>query len=690
MYILQSQGNTQASCIATKKTGFEELLNKEWLLTNKRGSYASSTIAGCNTRRYHGLLIGSLSPPAGRVAALSSCVETIRSGDKEISLSSLEFDVKFVPESCVPVRFRQDIGVHFDYKLEGIELTKSLYLCRDFDTGALVYDFLSVGGGIEFELRPFISLRDYHSLRKSDATIFSENFGGGLLVRDNVLRTCELFLNCPGMNFNADEQWWYNVHYRKERERGQDFTEDLWTPGVFKGFLELPRRIVFWFSLEAAEKKSSSKGLLYFTSAELESEFEGMRKHQEDIKGRSKIRGDDDVFEKLCLAADKFVVKRSAPDEREQWTILAGYPWFCDWGRDAFVSLPGLLLSTGRFEEAKSVLLTFAQAEQGGMIANYFDEQSKRAEFNSIDASLWFIHSAFQYLKSSGDEETFGEHLLCVIQRIVDCYSQGTRYGIRCDEDGLIRGGDENTQLTWMDARFEGVSFTPRYGKAVEVNALWYNCLCYLARYYEKRNEQLARLAETDESKRARHYRVMAEKCEKSFRSLFWNQVTGYLNDCVLPDGRIDSSLRPNQIFAVSLPFSPLEDYQAKSVVDVVESRLLTAYGLRSLDALDSRYKGIYSGSAQQRDEAYHQGTVWPYLIGPFVEAYLKVNGNDQNSKKKAAGFIEPLLEHMRSDGCIGQISEIFDGNEPHKPRGCFAQAWSVAEVIRAYLLINS
>jgi len=690
LYTLQRHSNTEATSIATGETSLEELLNKEWLLTNKRGSYASSTIAGCNTRRYHGLLIGSLSPPTGRVAALSNCLETIRAGDKEINLSSLEFDVKFVPESCRPLRFRQDIGVHFDYKFGGIELTKSLYLLGDFDSGALVYDFLGVGSGIEFELRPFISLRDYHSLQKSSSLIFSESFRSGLLIRNNVPQACELFLSCPDMNFKADKQWWYNVLYRRERERGQDFTEDLWTPGVFKNFLDSPRWVVFWFSLKAAEKKGNNKGLLYFTGADLERVLEGLHKHQEDIKGRSKICGDDDVFEKLCLAADKFVVKRSIRDERQQWTILAGFPWFCDWGRDAFVSLPGLLLSTGRFEEAKSVLLTFAQAEEGGMIANYFDEQSERTEFNSIDASLWFIHSAFQYQQRSGDVDTFEQHLLPVIHRIVDCYNQGTRFGIRCDEDGLIRGGDENTQLTWMDARCDCISFTPRYGKAVEVNALWYNCLCYLAKYYEKKNSRLARLAETDESKRARRYRLMAEKCEKSFRSLFWNQLTGCLNDCILPDGRIDSSLRPNQIFAVSLPFSPLEEYQAKSVVNVVERRLLTPYGLRSLDALDSRYKGTYSGSSRQRDEAYHQGTVWPYLIGPFVEAYLKVNGSNQSSKKKAAKFIEPLLEHMNGDGCIGQISEIFDGDKPHKPRGCFAQAWSVAEVIRAYLLINS
>lgn len=679
LFTLQKADNSESVCISAEEKSFEELLNREWLLTNKRGGYASSTLAGCNTRRYHGLLTGSLMPPVRRVMALSNCLETIKVGEKEFNLSSFEFDVKFVPESCRPLQFRQDIGVHFDYKLGGIELTKSLYLHGESDTAALVYNFMRVRVPVEFALRPFIGLRDYHSLQKSGASIFSGSFNGGLLIRHNVPDGCELFLTCPAMDFKTDEQWWYDVLYRQDKERGQDFTEDLWTPGVFKSCFDSPRRIVFWFSLSGAEGKICGRELLYFTGAAIEAALEDLYEHRDDVKNKSTVSCRDDVFTMLCLAADKFVVKRSAGDEQQRWTILAGYPWFSDWGRDTFVSLPGLLLLTGRYEIAKSVLLGFAEASEGGMVPNYFDEQSNKAEYNSIDASLWFIHSAFQYLEASGDNETFTQHLLPVIRWIVECYSQGTRFGICADDDGLIKGGDENTQLTWMDAKYGDIIFTPRYGKAVEVNALWYNCLCYLALYYEKKNAEVAE-----------NYKSMAQRCGDGFRRLFWNQTTGYLNDCIFPDGRIDASLRPNQIFAVSLAFSPLEDYQAKSVVKVVESRLLTPYGLRTLDVFDGRYKGTYSGSWFQRDEAYHQGTVWPYLVGPFVEAYLKVNGYDQRSKKKAAKFIEPLLEHITQDGCVGQISEIFDGDKPHKPRGCFAQAWSVAELIRAYLLINS
>jgi predicted glycogen debranching enzyme len=260
----------------------------------------------------------------------------------------------------------------------------------------------------------------------------------------------------------------------------------------------------------------------------------------------------------------------------------------------------------------------------------------------------------------------------------MDSYYKGTRFNIHADDDELITAGSSDTQLTWMDAKYDGVAFTPRYGKTVEVNALWYNAVCNLAQFYAKRDVDAAK-----------HYKALAGKVTASFCQLFWNEKRGYLNDCILPDGSIDDTLRPNQLFAVSLAFSPLSAQQQQSVVDVVQKELLTPYGLRTLNVQDSRYKSIYIGPQRQRDEAYHQGTVWPYLIGPFIEAYLKVNGFSRKSKKKAAEFIEPLLQHLTDDGCLGNASEIFDGDAPHKPRGCFAQAWSVGELIRAYHLIN-
>jgi len=689
---LQKCDSVEIVSIPTNDRPVEDLLNKEWLLTNNRGGYASSTIIGCNTRRYHGLLVGSLNPPANRILALANCLEMVIFGAETFNLSTFEFNEKFAPEGFKYVkRFRQDIGVHFDYQLDKLSLTKSIYLCHDTDTVALMYDFTSVREPGEFVLRPFVGLRDFHTLQKSYAQVSSRRLGQGLLVRHDIPDSCELVLSCSsihpalpngGVNFEDDEQWWFNFVYRNDKQRGQDFTEDLWSPGFFKCHIEAPVKIVFWANLSPPTAGYRPERLI---GADIESVHQDLRGHQNAVIAAAKTR--DRKFRKLCLAADQFITKcqidQPSPSEgrgqNHRTTILAGFPWFADWGRDAFVALPGLLLSIDRFDEAKSVLTTFALAADDGLIPSRFDDNSDTAYFNSIDASLWFINAASQYFNATGDSETFTQQLLPTIRWIIDSYHGGTRFGICADADGLITAGDQETQLTWMDAKYDGVAFTPRYGKAVEINALWYNALCLLAQFYSGRDIEAAE-----------HYKSVADKVAASFSKLFWNESKGYLNDCILPDGSVDATLRPNQIFAVSLPFSPLTPQQQKAVVDVVRRDLLTPYGLRTLAAHDSRYKGTYTGGQRQRDEAYHHGTVWPYLIGPFVEAYLKVNDFSRKSKRKAAEFIEPLMQHLTEDGCVGQICEIFDGDAPHKPRGCFAQAWSVAELIRAYKLINT
>jgi len=470
----------------------------------------------------------------------------------------------------------------------------------------------------------------------------------------------------------------------------------LWTPGFFRCGLDSPKKIVFWANIRSLDCPLPIEDLQF--KIENGKFLEDLHEHQESVKRKAKsVKGlpvhmtRAPRYDTLCLAADQFVVHRDpgaeacAPNEsgntnsEPRTTILAGFPWFVDWGRDTFVALPGLLLSMGKFEEAKSVLSSFAQAADEGMIPNRFDDYSNTAYFNSVDASFWFINAAFQYLYATGDYETFLERLLPTIRWIIDSYYNGTRFGICADTDELITAGTEETQLTWMDAKYDGVAITARYGKAVEVNALWHNSLCHLAQFY----------AEVDRET-AKHYKSIAERSGVSFCTLFWNEKNGYLNDCILPGGIADSTLRPNQIFAVSLPFSPLPSERQRKVVEAVQKQLLTPYGLRTLCAADSRYKGTYTGPQHHRDEAYHQGTVWPYLIGPFVEAYLKVNGFNRRNKIKAAGFIEPLMQHLTENGCVGQLCEIFDGDAPHKPRGCMAQAWSVAELIRAYQLINS
>jgi predicted glycogen debranching enzyme len=378
------------------------------------------------------------------------------------------------------------------------------------------------------------------------------------------------------------------------------------------------------------------------------------------------------------LAADQFIVTRSCNEGKAQ-TILAGYPWFADWGRDTFIALPGLLLSTGRYEQAQSVLSTFAQAADQGMIPNRFDDRSDMTHFNSVDASLWFINAAFQYLEASSDLSTFEQQLLPVIHGIIDAYRTGTRFGIHADQDGLISAGSSETQLTWMDAKCDGVAFTPRHGKAVEINALWHNAIAHLAQYYKDRDTQ-----------QAQYYQDLAEQVAHSFQSVFWNEAKNYLNDTVYPDGSVDASLRPNQIYAVALPWGPpLSHAKQAAVVQAIESHLLTPFGLRTLDPANPAFADAYTGPQWDRDSAYHQGTVWPYLLGGFADAYLRIHDYDHQSKLKVFRLIEPLLEHFSQSSCIGSVSEIFDGNPPHGPKGCFAQAWSVAELLRVYKMVS-
>ncbi|MGA2172339.1 MAG: amylo-alpha-1,6-glucosidase [Sedimentisphaerales bacterium] len=685
MLTLQKSKDKAGIRVDTAEVPIESLLEKEWLLANGRGGYASSTVIGCNTRRYHGLLIGSMDPPAGRVLALSNCLETVSFGPGAFELSTFEFPDKISPDGYLRLkRFDQDFGVHFHYELGDLRLTKSVYLSREQDMVAVVYDFREVHRPVDFVLRPLVALRDFHSLQKSTAPFTFASGQDGILIR-NALEDCgQLRLNCPGASFEEDSQWWFNFVYRCDKERGQDFTEDLFSPGFFKCRIDSPMGIVLWANLRSEYKPGRPATAGKFVLPDIEDVIRKLSKHHNAVIAPAKR---DKLLGTLYVAADQFIVRRKTQSreghqtvdpgpktqESGRTTILAGFPWFADWGRDAFISLPGLLLAPRRFDEAKSVLLSFAGAADEGMIPNYFDDYTGDAQFNSVDASLWFINAAFAYLTASGDRETFRDKLLPVIISIIDAYRRGTRFSIHADGDGLITAGDSNTQLTWMDAKYDGVAFTPRYGKAVEVNALWYNALMLLDQFYD------------DNKQSQRELKVEIDKVKTSFRKLFWNESLGWLNDCILPDGTADATLRPNQIFAVSLSFSPLEPAQQKAVVDIVEKKLLTPFGLRTLSADDGRYHGKYSGGQSDRDRAYHQGTVWPYLIGPFVEAYLKVHA----SKEQAGRFIEPLLTHLTGDGCIGQVSEIFDGDPPHKPKGCFAQAWSVAELIRVYLMVK-
>ena len=671
MLTLRTTHATPILSLDVQDEPLEDLLTQEWLLTNTRGGYTSSTLAGCNTRGYHGLLVGSLQPPVCRVMALANGLETITYNGQSYELATFEFNDRFAPDGHGYLKqFRRDLGVHFDYSLGRIHLTKSIYLDRQTDTVALVYTVESFKKPLEFTWRPFVGLRDFHTLQRSHAPLYTRPLDHGILVQHNVPNSCQLLMTCEQAEFQEDPQWWYNFVYRCERERGQNFTEDLWAPGIFKTTLKRPGQIVIWAQLRGHDSPTNTPEL------DLEQLCGDLLRHQREVitaagSGRR-------VTKTLCLAADQFIVQRNT-DKGPGTTILAGYPWFSDWGRDAFMALPGLLLETGRIEQAKDVLLTFAATADQGMIPNCFDEHDNTAHYNSVDASLWFIQAAFQYLRTSEDTKTFGRDLLPVICGILDCYQKGTRFNIHADTDGLISAGNAQTQLTWMDAQCGEAVFTPRHGKAVEVNALWYNALCLVSQYYARRDRQASQF-----------YKNLATQVGESFCSLFWSADLGHLHDVVYPDGSVDSSLRPNQVFALSLPFTPpLSQAQQESILDKVQRELLTPYGLRTLAPSHPAYKGVFTGPPYERDRAYHQGTVWPYLIGPFVEAYVKIHGSDRKARLQAAEWIQPLLDHLTQDGCLGSICEVFDGDEPIHPKGCIAQAWSVAELIRAYRIVN-
>jgi predicted glycogen debranching enzyme len=672
MLITQKIDSEEIVHISIPGRALDDLLGKEWLLTNCHGSYAASTVVGCNTSGYHGLLIGSLTPPINRTMALSNCLETVVCGSQVFQLSTFEFGDKLIPAGYACLReFWRDDAVHFLYNLNPIEVLKTIRLARQSDTVVVEYTFRNIREPVEFLLRPFVGLRDFHMLQRSDAQLICDDSDSGLLVRHEASTAGELLMDCPAMRFEPDAQWWYNFSYRANRSRGLAANEDLWAPGFFRGQIGSGSQIVFRarFGEHLRPARVPSVDAELARSEQVE--------HQGDLIHRAQAQNRIDRV--LSLAADQFVITRELA-AGERVSILAGYPWFADWGRDAFIALPGLLLATGRHEEAKSVLTTFAAAADRGMIPNRFDDRSHTAHFNSVDASLWFIHAAFEYLEATGDLPVFSRELLPVIRWIIDAYHNGTRFGIHADCDGLILAGDSSTQLTWMDAKCGDVTFTPRWGKAVEVNVLWHNALCHMSRFCRQKH-----LPD------ASRYAQMTARVAASFAEAFWNEQRGYLNDAVLPDGSVDASLRPNQIFAVSLPYGPhLTRQRQRAVVAAVERELLTPYGLRTLNRQDARYRGRCEGSAYQRDEAYHQGTVWAFLIGPFIEAYLKVRDFSPESKRQAGQMLEPLTRHLTQDACLGSVSEIFDGDPPHTPRGCPAQAWSVGELIRAHKLVHT
>ncbi|MDQ3258960.1 MAG: glycogen debranching enzyme N-terminal domain-containing protein [Acidobacteriota bacterium] len=670
---------------------FEMATTREWLETNGLGGYASSTIVNLNTRRYHGLLVAATKPPVGRLVMLSKLEETLVVDGRRYELSSNRYPGVIHPRGYqYQTGFRLDPCPVFTYRIEGIDIEKSVLMLHGENTIIVQYKFRPTMSGvttdnddadliphpsslippttphpfrdpsspIHFELRPLVAVRDYHSLAHENAR-FDTRFESG--EQQLAFKPYE---DAPALHIAHDASsvektgdWYRNFEYEVERARGFDFTEDLFCPVVFNVDLSLRRS----FSLVASTEKKEVNRVDDYRRVEVE------RRYASHATAPDALRVDDGLVTSLAAAAEAYVVARG-----NQQTVIAGYHWFSDWGRDTMIALPGLTLATRRFDVARGILSEFARHVDQGMLPNRFPDAGETPEYNTVDATLWYFEAVRAYLHYTNDDDFVRLRLYDVLRDIITWHVRGTRYGIRVDEDGLLRAGVAGVQLTWMDAKVGDWVVTPRTGKPVEIQALWYHALRVM--------ESLA--GKFSDTTNASMYAGMAERARARFEPMFWNEAAGCLYDVV--DGEMrDASIRPNQIFAVSLSNSMLSTDKSRRIIEVVRRDLLTSFGLRTLAPTDPRYCGRYAGDSLSRDGAYHQGTVWAWLMGAFITAHVKLSEDKQAARGQARVWLAGFNKHLSEAG-LGHVSEIFDGDPPHAPQGCIAQAWSVAELLRA------
>src|ERR1700675_1892444 len=648
----------------TKETcgDLDAAVGREWLETNGLGGFASSTIIGLNTRRYHGLLVAATKAPVGRLVLLSKVEETLCIGQQAVDISTNRYPGVVHPRGFRYLkRFRLDPFPVFTYEVEGMEIEKTVFMINGENSTVVQYELRTNNhpealNNLRLEIRPLIAFRDYHSTTHENSALnprVQDDPGRAAVCPYQGLPTLYLAHNAYQLQKTGD--WYRNFNYDVERERGLDFAEDLFNPFVLRFDLRAHR----YASMIASTEERDVTRAAEYQQAEI-------------TRRRNAVAPcplEDSFVQTLAAAADQYIVSRG-----DQKTVIAGYHWFGDWGRDTMIALPGLTLPTGKYEVARSILRTFAKHVDQGMFPNRFPDAGETPEYNTVDASLCFFEAARAYLAYTSDLEFVRDELYPVFADIISWHARGTRYGIKVDDSGLLASGETGAQLTWMDAKVGDWVVTPRRGKPVEIQALWYNALCIMEDLASRFGDEAAR----------KRYRRMAAIAQWSFNRLFWNEKLGCLYD-VVNGGPPDPSIRPNQIFAVSLPHSMLPRDRARSVVEKVEEHLLTPFGLRSLAPTDPQYRGRYTGGPPDRDGAYHRGTVWSWLLGPFITAYIKVNGGSEEGRRQAQAWLSPLESHLAEAG-LGHISEIFEGDAPHRPCGCIAQAWSVAEIFRVYI----
>jgi predicted glycogen debranching enzyme len=638
---------------------------REWLVTNGIGGYASGTVAGLLTRRYHGILVAALNPPLGRTLLVTKLDETViydglhyplhanRWADGTVDPHGYRNIESFHLEGTIPV---------WRYACGDALLDKRVWMKLGSNTTYVRYTLHRATGPLNLEMKSFVNYRDYHGTTHGGAwQMRIDPIPHGIRVNAfDGARSFYLLTDSADVSLSHD--WYYAFNLAVERYRGLDYLEDHLNAGIFRVTLNPGESLTFVASTEEAPDLNCEAQL------DLRHAYEGELIELRKRGIKVETAKNPDWINHLVLSADQFIVSRPLSDNPDGKSVIAGYHWFSDWGRDTMISLPGLTLSTGRPEVAGSILRTFAKYVDKGMLPNRFPDAGEVPEYNTVDATLWYLEAIRAYYKATSDDDLL-EELFPALAEIIDWHTKGTRYNIHVDpQDGLLYAGENGVQITWMDSKVGDWVVTPRIGKPVEINALWYNALRTMTRFAK----QLKRPY--------KDYEMAAKRALMGF-SKFWSDELGYCYDVVdAPDGN-EGSLRPNQIFAVSLPESPLNSDQQRKVVDVCARHLLTSYGLRSLAPNHPQYQGHYGGGSPQRDSVYHQGTVWGWLLGPFALAHLKV----YNDPVRAREFLEPMSQHLFAH-CVGSMSEIFDGDAPFTPRGCIAQAWTVAEVLRAWM----
>lgn len=646
-------------------TGRAATFEREWLVTNGIGGYACGTIGGALTRVYHGLLVAAVNPPLGRTVMLTKIDETVRLREHAMPLYTNFWagNENPTPKGHLQIEsfaLRGGVVPTWTFAVDDARLEKTVWMHYGSNTSYVRYRYRYGQAPLDLDLRLLANYKDSHGVIAGSFAVSND------LTDEQTMRVVahenavNYTLHTNRGSIEPQHVWYRDYALPAESDRGlPDRTDHLHVARV---------RVTLQPGEDIVITATCDDDLLAATPYD---ESHAMARADE---WRGYVQDEPDWVQQIAIATDQFIVQRPTENDEDGRSVIAGYPWFGDWGRDTMIALPGLTLYTGRAGDASKILRTFAEYVDGGMLPNRFPDSGEEPEYNTVDATLWYFEALRATHEVTGDLDLLRE-LYPTLQDIVQQHSNGTRYSIHVDEnDGLLYSGEEGVQLTWMDAKVGDVVFTPRTGKAIEVNALWYNALRILADFARL-------LGELD----ADEYDTLANRVEQSFAK-FWYAEGGYCYDVIdTPDGTPDASLRPNQLFAVSLLNSPLTDEQQRGVVDACQRDLLTSMGLRSLSPDHPSYRGDYGGSPYERDSRYHQGTIWPWLIGPFVEAHYRVYEN----RDAVRLFLQPF-EHHLGDACVGTISEVAQGNAPFLPKAAFAQAWSVAEVLRVWLLYAS